>query len=294
MENEVVRSLEDGPDYAPDWRWQLVQNYLADIAKAQDGKSRLTEILFTEKDPFVRQNLRLRFDGRSVNDEAFKYAQGCQMRNRTTGAASMIRAMLIADRTPDEIAAELGTARINIVTFEKIFFDVRRYLGNESWLLRIISADPPEGMGEAEALREKRWLSAAFHRGWAGVEQVVFHRTPTSAATVEQLSQQLLAALGSRALEYVEELQVSGVRPSEADLRRFMAARNVQSQQPPAAPDSAIKATEWVRSLWNAVEVKAMEEPDNPELAIYREFTTAREAAVQAPPLRRRRRFAGA
>lgn len=295
MENKVVRKLEDGPDYAPDWRTQIVQIYLADIAKAPDGKSRLTEILFTEKDPFVRQFLRFRFDGRSVNAEAFNYAQGCQTRNQTTGAASMIKAMVVADRTSDEIAEELGTKRINIVAFEKIFYDLRRWLDNEAWLLRIVSAEPPEGMGEAEALREKRWLSAAYHRGGAGVEQVVFHRVPKGTEAVEQLSQQLLASLGSRALEYVEELQLSGTRPSEADLRRFMAARNVQSQQPPTAPDSLMRATEWVRALHATMEEKAMEmESDDPELQIYRDMKAAREGAVQAPPLRRRRRFAGA
>ena len=293
MENEVVRSLEDGPDYVPDWRAKVVLSHLADIAKAPDDKSRLSEILFTEKDPFVRQFLRFRFDGRSVNAEAFNYAQGCQVRNRTTGAASMIKAMVVADRTSDENAEELGTKRINIVTFEKIFFDVRRYLDNESWLLRVVAAEPSEGVGETEALREKRWLSAAFHRGWAGVEQVVFHRKPKNAEAIEQLSELLLASLGSRALEYVEELQLSGARPSEEDLRRFLTARNAQSRQPPAAPDSAIRATEWIRILHADVEKRAME-CDDPDLEIYRELKAAREGATQAPTVRRRTRFAGA
>ena len=290
MENEVVRRLEDGPDYAPDWRAQVVQIHLSDIAKAPDGKSRLSEILFSEKDPFVRQFLRFRFDGRSVNAEAFKYAQGCQMRNRTTAAASMIKAMVVADRTSAEIAEELGTSRWNIETFMRIFFDVGRYLGNEVWLLRIVTAEPPEGVGEAEVLREKRWLSAAFHRGWAGVEQVVFHRAPKGGEAVEQ---QLLASLGSRALEYVEDLELSGARPSEEDLRRFLTARNAQSRQPPAAPDSAIRATEWIRALHATMEEKAME-CDDPDLEIYRELKAARGGAAQAPPVRRRRRFAGA
>jgi len=293
MSEEVVRSLEEGPDHQPDWRNRVVENYLGDIAKAQDGKARLSEILFTEKDPFVRQFLRFRFDGRSVNTEAFNYAQGCQTRNRTTGAASIIKAMVLADRTCEEIAEELGTKRMNIVTFEKMFFDVRRYLNNESWLLRVVTVEPTEGMGEAEALREKRWLSAAFHRGWPGVEQVVFHRKPNVGEAVEQLSQQLLASLGSRALEYVEELELSGARPSEEDLRRFLTARNAQSRQPPAAPDSAIKASDWVRSLWVTMEEKAMES-DDPELEIYRELKAVREGTAKAPPQRRRRRFAGA
>ena len=143
MSEEVIRSLEEGPDHQPDWRNRVVAIYLADIAKAPDGKSRLTEILFTEKDPFVRQFLRFRYDGVSSNLAGFRYAAGCQARNAATGPASMIRSMLVADRTPTEIAAELGTTRLNIVTFMKVFFDVRRYLGNDVWLRGIVMAGMP-------------------------------------------------------------------------------------------------------------------------------------------------------
>ena len=48
MQDEIVRSLEEGPDHQPDWRNRVVEIYLADIAKAQDGKARLSEILFAE------------------------------------------------------------------------------------------------------------------------------------------------------------------------------------------------------------------------------------------------------
>ncbi|MEO6754498.1 MAG: hypothetical protein ABIP85_22205 [Chthoniobacteraceae bacterium] len=293
MENEVARSLEDGPDYAPDWRAQTVHHYLADIATAQDGAARLAEILDAERDPFVRQFLRFRYNGKSVNADAFKYALGCQARNRTTNAASMIRAMLVADRTPEEIAAELGTTRFNIVTFAKLFFDVRRYLNNESWLLRVVTAGPPEGTGEAEALREKRWLSAAYHRGWAGVEQVIFHRTPSDSKDVESLSQQLLASLGARALEFVEELQSNGTPPTEADLRRFLTARNAQSRQPPAPSDDSGLMTAFMRGIHGVLEKKS-EESDDPALAIFREMKAANTGDSGAAPQRLRRRFAGA
>lgn len=235
MQDEVVRSLEDGPDHQPDWRNRVVERYLADIAKSPDGKSRLSEILFTEKDPFVRQFLRFRFDGRSVNAEAFNYAQGCRTRNRTTGAASTIKAMVVADRTPDEIAEELGTRRSNIVTFMKCFYDVRRYLGNEVWLRRIVMT-LPDGMGEAEALRERRWLAAAYHREWEGVQQVVFGRVPSTTESIERMSRQLTASLGARAMEYIEDLQLSGVLPpkptSSAFLQHVMLRRDSRLARP--------------------------------------------------------------
>ena len=41
MEHTVVRNLEDGLDYASDWRAQIVQLYLADIVTAPNGPTRL-------------------------------------------------------------------------------------------------------------------------------------------------------------------------------------------------------------------------------------------------------------
>ena len=292
MEEQVIRSLEEGPDHQPDWRNRIAAIYLADIAKAPDGKSRLTEILFTEKDPFVRQFLRFRYDGVCSNAAGFRYAAGCQARNASTGAASMIRAMLVADRTPDEIATELGTTKINVVTFMKVFFDVRRYLDNEVWL-QCISMTPPEGMDEAEALRERRWLTAAYHRGWEGVEQVVFHRVPSTIESIEATSRQLTASLGARALEYVGDLQARGEAPSENDLRRFLAARNVEARQPPretSKDDGYLKLVTALHETW----VKKAERTGDPELAGFLAGKNSDGEHHEEPPQRLRRRFAAA
>src|SRR5271168_3088866 len=102
MSDGIVRSLTAGPDYWPDWRYRVVQEKLADIAGARDSNARMAAILETEKDPFVRQFLRFRYCGTSVNSEAFKYAVGCQTRNQNSGAASMLKSMIVADRTPEE------------------------------------------------------------------------------------------------------------------------------------------------------------------------------------------------
>ncbi len=292
MSEEVIRSLEEGPDHQPDWRNRVVAIYLADIAKAPDGKSRLTEILFTEKDPFVRQFLRFRYDGVCSNAAGFRYAAGCQARNAARGPASMIRSMLVADRTPTEIAAELGTTRLNIVTFMKVFFDVRRYLDNEVWLQRI-AMTPPEGMGDAEALRERRWLTAAYQRGWEGVEQVVFHRVPSTVESIEATSRQLAANLGVRALEYVGDLQARGEAPNENDLRRFLAARNVEARQPPRETGKDDGYLKFVTALHDTMVAKA-EQTGDPELAGFLAGKNSDAAPHEEPPQRLRRRFAAA
>ena len=293
MSEEVIRSLEEGPDHQPDWRNRVVAIYLADIAKAPDGKSRLTEILFTEKDPFVRQFLRFRYDGVCSNAAGFRYAAGCQARNAARGPASMIRSMLVADRTPTEIAAELGTTRLNIVTFMKVFFDVRRYLGNDVWLRGIVMAGPPDGVGETEALRERRWLTAAYSRGWEGVEQVVFGRIPSTIESIESTSRQLAANLGVRALEYVGDLQARGEAPNENDLRRFLAARNVEARQPPRETGKDDGYLKFVTALHDTMVAKA-EQTGDPELAGFLAGRNSDGVHHEEPPQRLRRRFAAA
>jgi hypothetical protein len=292
MSGEIVRSLRAGPDYSPDWRYRVVQEKLSDIAGAPDSNARMAAILETEKDPFVRQFLRFRFNGRSVNLAAFEYAVGCQARNESTGAASMIRAMIVADRTPDEIAEELGTDVRNIVAFGKIYFDVRRYLNNEAWLRRIVFTEPQEGMTQAEALRERRWLAAAYHRGWDGVQQVVFHRTSSKPQDVEELSMMLQSTLASRALEYALELETSGTAATEADLHRFLAARSMQAQATETKPDSEALALTFIRALHSDMVKKAEESPDDPSLGFLRDLKQSSRHEITQASKRMRTRFA--
>ena len=293
MTEEIIRTLENGPDYAPAWRHQVVQGYLADVLAAPDSRARLIAILDAERDPFVRQYLRFRFDGNAANAEGFRYAVGCQTRNAETGAASIIRAMILADRTPDEIAVELGTKPFNIVTFGKVFFDVRRYLDNESFLSRIVFAEQPKDMTERESLREKRWLAAAFHRGWAGVEQVVFHRPAATAASIEELTMRLQSTLASRALEFTLDLETSGTVPTEADLSRFLAARNTQArQQEPPSDQNALMLT-FIRGLHGDLAEKAAQNPDDPTLEPFRQLLAAGSSTPVSAPKRLRTRFAG-
>ena len=293
-ETRVVRRLEDGPDYAPDWRHQEVQEYLAEVAGSDEPLCRLQEICWAEKDPFVRQLLRFRYNGKSVNAEAFRYAVGCKTRNAEIGAASMIKAMILGDRTPEEIAAELGTDVLNIVTFAKIFFDVRRYLDNETFLRRVALLDPPaEGMTKAEAQRERRWLAAAFNRGWTGVEQVVYQRHTGSAEEIDQLASRLQSTLASRALEYVQDLDSSGIQPTEADLQRFVTASSL-SRQSKDGTEQQLKMTTFISGLWKTVEEKAEKNPDDESLDGIRDLKKRRDESHNAVPLRRRTRFAGA
>jgi len=290
METDVVRSLEEGPDYAPNWRDLQVGKYLETVAASAEPRCTLRDILWTEKDPFVRQFLRFRLDGRSANGEGFRYATGCVSRNRETGSASLIKAMLVADRTPEEIAAELGTKTQNVVTFAKIYFDIRRYLDKESWLRRIVFQEPPEGIPQAEALRERRWLAAAFHRGWPGVQQVALHQTPGNANEMEELSLRLKSTLASRALEFALDLEANDAPATEADLHRFIAVRSIQPDESATKGSPHDLMMAFIRGLHEDVLERAEANLDDPMAAEYRSICASENSAP--PPQRRRKRFA--
>jgi hypothetical protein len=148
-------------------------------------------------------------------------------------------------------------------------------------------------MSVAEALRERRWLAAAFHRGWDGVQQVVFHRTPSKTEDLEALSLKLQSTLACRALEYALELETTGTPATEADLSRFLAARNSQARQPPETSDNRIAMTDFLRGLHGIIQQKADEFPDDPRLDVVRRSRAEALAERNLPPQRLRRRFAG-
>jgi hypothetical protein len=145
-------------------------------------------------------------------------------------------------------------------------------------------------MTQAEAARERRWLSAAFHRGWPGVEQVVLRRTAHTPEAIETTTRQLEAALAARALEYIEGLEAEGSAPSEADLKRYTAARATGYRQPEAKTNGTITMQEFLSDFHGEV-LKVAATSDDPAL---QEVWRLHQSAASTPPeqpLRRRRRF---
>jgi hypothetical protein len=291
--SEIPRSLADAPHYSPDWRAQAAESYLGAILASADAPATLAEIQRTEKDPYVRQWVCFRHTGRCVAQGRFKYAAECAARNDATGAASLIKTMLVADRTYEEIAEELTTTRENIVAFAMIFFDVRRFLANETLLQRIIFAQPIDSTSTAAQQREHRWLAIAFHEGWRGVEQVVLQRRPATNEEVQEQVLQIQAILTSRALEHAHHLQSSGTPPSAVDLRCLLAVRRSKSRQPHEDPRYGLEAQRaWIGKLVNIAKKKAEAEPENPKYDKWRKLFASVEETSTVAPRRLRTRFA--
>jgi hypothetical protein len=200
----IVRSLEEGPNYQPNWRWLTVQQYLAEIenpAEADgDSPTKLQLILDREEDEIVRQTLQFQYDVLSDNEAVVKYALLCAA---SAEDAWMIKAMVVANRSTELVAEEMSTQPAAVDFFEKLYFDVRGYLDKRAWLRKICFGKD-----------RHRWLQVAFERGWPGVEEVILHRLPKGQRGLNPAVSVLLG----RVQAGLFQLEASNVDPSEKDL----------------------------------------------------------------------------
>jgi hypothetical protein len=216
----IVRSLDEGPNYQPDWRWLFVQEHLAEIHddddKTGDPSVKLAQILDREKDEIIRKTLEFLCSASSGNDEAVEYALRT---HRTPEAAIKIKAMVVANGLIELIASHLGTQPAKIEFFEKLFVDVRGCLDNRDWLETICRG--PGG---------HRLLEVAFDRGWAGVEEVLQHLPKGP----RDLSPIISVFLG-RSQRHARNLEAYNVPTSEKDQQMLLSvlhAKNTIGQSP--------------------------------------------------------------
>jgi hypothetical protein len=224
LPQKITRALEDGPDYQPDWRHLQVQEYLNSIDQLDaEGLKRLDEILSEESDPFVRDLLLFHCDRPCGNEEGIAYAVNCQ-RDSKTRSASAIKALVIANASPERIAHEFGTTKEKIETFEKLYFDARRYRKHRGWLRGICF---PAAKPNAVVAIESRWFAVAFRRGLPGVEEVVLGGVPKSG---ERTFEHPLSILLGRVEDYCFGLEASGAPPSEKDIKAIVALARIAAR----------------------------------------------------------------
>lgn len=205
----IVRSLDEGPNYQPAWRWLTLQKPLAEInhlTEPGDSAVKLAEILEREHDEIIRKTLEFHCGVSSGDDAAVEYALRAQ---RTPEVAIKIKAMVVANGSIEVIASKLGTQPAKIEFFEKLFFDVRRYLDKRDWLETIC-----RGSGG------HRWLQVAFERGWAGVEEIVLGHLPKGPRN----SSHIISTFLGRAQAYAFGLEAANIPPSEKDLQLLLSA----------------------------------------------------------------------
>lgn len=242
----ITRSLEEGSDYSPDWRRQVVADYLKKHAAA-GGTQTWEQLLGDERDVVIRQVLRYHL-GASLIPEAVRYALGCQQHNDLTGMASNIRSLAMAGLTYDHMAKEVVTSRRNIFVFCRLYFDIERYINNEKWLESLLRRDFCEGNSTTRT-RERRQLRTAFDKGLEGLNCLLSPRRPRTAGEIQEVADQVRYAVATRALEYVEILNDSGTPPGPEDFSRhaMVSASAERNQMPNGQNHQGMAAADWLK-----------------------------------------------
>lgn len=215
----IIRNLSDGPDYRPDWRFRTVEQYLLQARSTDRFQDSINAILEQERDPFVRQLLRFHADRRSVIADRIEYALRCVRKEAETRIPAFIKGMIVAGCSCEQIGKTVGTNPENILAFEKIFFDIRRYLGSQAWIKAICSPGL-DRTAPAYRLWERRLMSIAFSRGWPGIHDLVSKPSNKSGHSDPH---RLIRGLFARSVDFVNELEIEGVPPSDRDLQMLVA-----------------------------------------------------------------------
>src|SRR6266404_7826736 len=257
--NGIARSLDRGWHYRPAWRNAIVEAYLVEKQLQEPP----LEALQDEEDCFVRQFYLFRRCGRCLEQAGFQWAYSCFVNNPRTGAASLIKALTIARVPVNEIAEKLRTSRKNIRIFQRLYFDVERYLDEQAWLASVVfspSQNPQDPVDPVE-FRERHWMAAAFVRGERGLGQAFMPRVRLSPEERDELTSEIKSVLTSRAFEYVSALRTGLIPPCREDFERFTKMLDVAARQP-AQDHKGNTLWAWLDKLYGAAE-EATKLPEN-------------------------------
>lgn len=283
MKSSIIRNLEDGADYRPDWRHACVLEYLKRHSEAEHPPS-CDQLLRYEPDVIIRLAVRYQLDEKCGCPGAVGYALGTQQSNARNGIASMIRAMVIAERTPTEIAEHLKTKSINITFFTKLYFDVARYIDSDVWLKSVVQQDFCLSKGP-ELARERRLMRIAFDKSWRGLSAELSPQKQRSQTDVKAALIQLQHAVCTRALEYVEDLRHQGIPADQEDYQRFMMVNNAKASETEQSTKghNGLSLSEW---MIEAAERNLFEEEFNKQII---HFSQHQDEDGQSTTGRRRR-----
>jgi hypothetical protein len=220
MINSITRKLEDGADYSPDWRHQVVLEHLKSHATG-GGMQSIEKLLDNERDVVVRQVVRYHLKAGCLITQAVRYARICQQKNASTGLASTLRAMMMAGFEFDVIAAQLKTDRLNIRVFAWLYFDIERYLDHVLWLESLLRRDfcPSD---RAAGTRERRLLRIAYDDGPDALLGALRPGRTKTSEDAQNLAGKVRHAVAARALEFVQDLDDRGVPASPEDFQRHL------------------------------------------------------------------------
>ena len=275
---DIVRRLEDGWHFRPDWRRRIVDCHLSTTDPAAEPAAAIQH----EEDSHIRQYYLFRCTGCCANRPAFAWAHLCYSKNRQTGGASLIRAMTIARASAAEIAVKLRTTPKNVKVFQKLFWDVEAYLDERDWLASIVFEDSEAT--DLASRRERHWLTAAFLKGKEGLAMVLSRKVAMTPDERDELTAQIRCALTARAHEFVTSQQNGFAPAGPEDLDRLVRMLDAAARQP-ATDDKAGLMNAFIQGIHSTLmaQAESPEHADDPVLAAYRELAKEETESTAAP-----------
>lgn len=205
----IARNLRAGPDYSPNWRFQVVEALLPAIT-GSSGVSRVAATLIdTEPDPVIRQVARFHTGKHCVISAEIEYALRCHRSRNANGMAEDIEAAVIACVDRAQIARQSGTGVKQIWVYEMLHYDVRRFRDASHWQKRLVYNSG------------SRLAITALERGLAGLQVIYQWHRERYAHVGEELLNRLWLGLLARALDYYTGMELSGAPTTERDLAWF-------------------------------------------------------------------------
>lgn len=225
----ILRNLEDGWDYQPDWRAAVVEQTLAERPAAT-----LAQLCGEEPDRVIRHALQFKKTGQGASSKVFGYCYRCHAARTSNIASAIIRSMTVAGFSTEEIAKRLNTALFNVVVYQRLFFDVGRYRGNREWMGSIVAPHSPVNARDPIAIKEAMLLAAALHGGKPGLRQLLEGTVPTTPEEIEAMASAIRGALTMRAHQFALQSLHTGLGPDDLakyiELMRLPAVKDTSGQ----------------------------------------------------------------
>jgi len=141
----MPRSFAESPNYCCDWRSLQVNYFMGELRRMDlPGDGSFPALSETGNDKYVRDfyDFSMRRPPAEGDDsKLLRWVEDCNDGDHTIGVS--MRAMILAGRDDESIAAEFGITPRHVEYFSALFFDVRPYLKERVVLAQIVRSLRP-------------------------------------------------------------------------------------------------------------------------------------------------------
>ena len=197
--SRVDRTLDESPAIYPHWRWMQARIYQKEFERNPSF-----DPVDEEDMDVINLYAYLAFgstDDKEI-DKSIRYAIRAVRGNRVFSSSSRMKAMIAAGLSVSQIANRMGCSTLSCQTFEKIFFDVRRYSTFDDYLASIyFSTETPKG--DDNGFRNQRlWLAVGSMFGPDQLDKTMNRKVGFTSEGVSRVIDYLKAISLNNALEF--------------------------------------------------------------------------------------------